>query len=107
LLDIQCPEQLELSFNRPWFTGSGTAGTSLTVLGFQVPEQLERGVRGWGVALRAVQLGRPPPRQCQGDPQARQGQVRESQVRIFLIKHYSLFDKLSMNFLLFLNDLAS
>ena len=41
---------------------------------------MERGVRGRSLAVRAVQLGRPPPRQRQGGPQAWQSKVGQSQV---------------------------
>ena len=41
---------------------------------------MERSVRGGSLAVRAVQLGRPPPRQRQGGPQAWQSKVGQSRV---------------------------
>lgn len=41
-----------------------------TLRGQPVPQLLERSVRGWCLALRAVQLGREAPRQREGRAQA-------------------------------------
>ena len=60
--------------------------------GQPLPQLLERRLRGVGVALRPVQLGRPPPRQRQGGAQAREGQVRQSQVSG--VPSFSLLEKL-------------